>query len=75
MLRGERDVRHADPYARLHVMANRNITGKTKSTPRASVCRQSANNIQQGKAESDNPGIRAIVRERCKQSPNGKAKG
>ncbi len=47
-MRGELDVRHADPYARLiqrrghntskvHVMANRHITGKTKSTPRASV--------------------------------------
>ncbi len=37
--------------SKVHVMANRHITGKTKSTPRASVGRRLANNIQQGKAE------------------------
>ncbi len=31
--------------------SNRYINGKTKSIPRASVGRRSANNIQQGKAE------------------------
>ncbi len=35
--------------SKVHVMANRNITGKTKSTPRASTGRRSANNIQYDK--------------------------
>ncbi len=34
-----------------HTLANRYINGKTESNPRASVGLQSANNIQQGKAE------------------------
>ncbi len=57
LLRGERDVRHADPYARLYfetwskhrqgrTVANRYNTDKAESNPRASVGRRSANNIQ-----------------------------
>ncbi len=57
VLRGERDVRHADPYARLYfetwskhrqgrTVANRYNTDKAESNPRASVGRRSANNIQ-----------------------------
>ncbi len=57
LLRGERDVRRADPNARLYsktwsqkgksqTMANRYNTGKAKNIPRASVGLQSANNIQ-----------------------------
>ncbi len=34
-----------------HTLANRYVYGKTKRNPRASVGRQSANNIQQGKAK------------------------
>ncbi len=37
--------------SKVHAMANRYNTGKTKSNPRASVGLRSANNIQQGKAE------------------------
>ncbi len=62
VLRGEQDMRRADPFAsfiqrrgyktsKVHSVANRNNTGKTKSNPRASVGRRSVNNIQQGKAK------------------------
>ncbi len=62
LLQGEQDVRRVDPFAsfiqrrvyktsKVHSVANRNNTGKTKSNPRASVGRRSANNIQQGKAK------------------------
>ncbi len=44
-------------------MANRYNTDQTNSNPRASVGLRSVNNIQ------------AIFQARCKQSPNGKAKG
>ncbi len=37
--------------SKVHAMANRYNTGKTNSSPRASVGIRSANNIQQGKAE------------------------
>ncbi len=37
-------------------LANKYINGRTKSTPRTSVGLRSANSIQQGKAERDNPG-------------------
>ncbi len=68
MLQGKQDMRHADPFAsfiqkrgyktsKVHSVANRNNTGKTKSKSRASVGRQSANNIQQGRAgQRVNPG-------------------
>ncbi len=36
--------------SKVHAMANRYNTGKTKSNPRASVGLRSVNNIQQGKA-------------------------
>ncbi len=62
LLRGERDVRHADPYARLYfeiwskhrqgrTVANRYNTDKAESSPKASVGRRSANNIQQGQGK------------------------
>ncbi len=62
MLQGEQDVRRADPLesfiqrlgyktSKVHSVANRNNTGKTKINPRASVGRRSANIIQQGKAK------------------------
>ncbi len=55
-------MRRADPFSsfiqsrgyktsKVHSVVNRNNTGKTKSNPRASVGRRSANNIQQGKAK------------------------
>ncbi len=48
VLQGDQDVRRADPFAsfiqrrgyktsKVHSVANRNNTGKTKSNPRASV--------------------------------------
>ncbi len=57
MIRGERDARHADPYATLYfetwskhrqgrTVANRYNTDQAESNPRASVGRRSANNIQ-----------------------------
>ncbi len=62
LLRGEQDMRLADPFAsfiqrcgyktsKIPSGANRNNTGKTKRNPRASMGRRSVNNIQQGKAK------------------------
>ncbi len=44
----------------------------TESNPRASVGRRSANSIQRAR-QRDNPGERAIIQARYKQSPKGKA--
>ncbi len=60
-------MRRADPFAsfiqrrgyktsKVYSVANRNNTGKTKSNPRASMGRRSANNLQQGKALRVNHG-------------------
>ncbi len=43
--------RRGHKTSKVHAMANRYNTGKTKSSPRANVGLRSANNIQQGKAE------------------------
>ncbi len=62
LVRGEQDVRRADPFAsfiqrhgyktsKVHSGANRNNTSKTRRNPRASVGRRSANNIQQDTAK------------------------
>ncbi len=76
-------MRHADPYARLYcktwskhrqgrTVANRYNKDKAESNPRASVGRRSVNNIQRAR-QRDNPGERAIIQARYKQSPKGKA--
>ncbi len=67
LLRGERDVRHADPYARLYfetwskhrqgrTVANRYNTDKAESNPRASVVDDRRTISNRGKAKRDNPG-------------------
>ncbi len=53
-------------------VANRYNKDKAESNPRASVGRRSANNIQRAR-QRDNPGERAIIQARYKQSPKGKA--
>ncbi len=86
LLRGERDVRRADPYARLYsktwsntgrvkTSIDRYVEGKTLEYSREQAWLDDRRTISNRARQRDNPGMLAIVRERCKQSPDGKAKG
>ncbi len=86
LLRGDRSVRRADPFARLYsgTWSQKQArfmqwqTGTTQARQRVILGqawvfdrRTISNRVKQ----RDNPGTQAIVQVRCKQSPNSKAKG
>ncbi len=64
-------IRHGQ-YRQGRTVANRYNKDRAENNPRASVGRRSANNIQRAR-QRDNPGERAIIQARYKQSPKGKA--
>ncbi len=86
MLRSDRSVWRADPFARLYsgTWSQKQArfmqwqTGTTQARQRVILGQAwvfDRQTISNRARQRDNPGTQAIVQARCKQSPNGKAKG